>query len=243
MPANARSGQSVELFNDWHRRPGRTHSVGDTKFSHDRGFYETPFEVILTTATPGATIVYTTDGSMPSVSHGIVGNMVLVDKTTVLRVMAYKPGATSTNVDTHTYIFPTTVKEQATLPFDYPAPFRSFNMTPYADLDVGIDPDVVNTSNQREFVEGLTSIPTLSIVMDVDHLFNESQGLYFGKGPLTHPASVELLYPSKFSDLEGFQVDCGVRAHSWWHPKEKNSFRLVFSKDFGPGMLRVSVYR
>ena len=152
--------------------------------------------------------------------------------------MAYKPGARSTNVDTHTYIFPTTVKEQATLPFDYPAPFRSFNMTPYADLDVGIDPDVVNTSNQREFVEGLTSIPTLSIVMDVDHLFNESQGLYFGKGPLTHPASVELLYPSKFSDLEGFQVDCGVRAHSWWHPKEKNSFRLVFSKDFGPGMLR-----
>ena len=37
VPANARLGQSVELFNDWHRRPGRTHSVGDTKFSHDRG--------------------------------------------------------------------------------------------------------------------------------------------------------------------------------------------------------------
>ena len=99
------------------------------------------------------------------------------------------------------------MKEQATLPFDYPAPFRSFNMAPYTDLDVdvGIDPDVVNTSNEREFVEGLTSIPTLSIVMDVDHLFSESQGLYFGKGPLTHPASVELLYPSKFSDFEGFQ--------------------------------------
>ena len=245
-PANARLGQSVELFNDWHRRPGRTYSVGDTKFSHDRGFYETPFEVILTTATPDATIVYTTDGSKPSVSHGIVGNKVLVDKTTILRVMAYKPGATSTNVDTHTYIFPTTVKEQATLPFDYPAPFRSFNMAPYTDLDVGIDPDVVNTSNQREFVEGLTSIPTLSIVMDVDHLFNESQGLYLtritngdgDKDPLTRPTSVELLYPSKFSDFEGFQVDCGIRMHSSALPKEKRSFRLVFSKDFGPGMLR-----
>ena len=79
-PANARLGQSVELFNDWHRRPGRTHSVGDTKFSHDRGFYETPFEVTLTTDTPGATIVYTTDGGKPSVSHGIVGNKVLVEK-------------------------------------------------------------------------------------------------------------------------------------------------------------------
>ena len=239
-------GQSVEFFNDWHRRPGRTHSVGDTKFSHDRGFYENPFEVIITTVTPGATIVYTTDGSKPSVSHGIVGNKVLVGKTTVLRAMAYKPGARSTNVDTHTYIFPTTVKEQATLPFDYPAPFRSSNMAPYADLDLGIDPDVVNTSNQREFVEGLTSIPTLSIVMDGDHLFNESQGLYFtkianrgdNKGPLTRPASVELLYPSEFSDFEGFQVDCGIRMHSSALPKEKRSFRLVFSKDFGPGMLR-----
>ncbi len=233
--AHKRLRQSVEFFNDWHRRTGRTHSVGDTKFSHDRGFYENPFEVTITTATPGATIVYTTDGSKPSVSHGIVGNKVLVGKTTVLRAMAYKPGARSTNVDTHTYIFPTTVKEQATLPFDYPALFRSSNMAPYADLDLGIDPDVVNTSNQREFVEGLTSIPTLSIVMDGDHLFNESQGLYSKK---THPASVELLYPSKFSDFEGFQVDCGIRAHSWWHLKEKNSFRLVFNKDFGPGMLR-----
>ena len=116
-------------------------------------------------------------------------------------------------------------------------------MTPYADLDVGIDPDVVNTSNEREFVEGLTSIPTLSIVMDVDHLFNESQGLYFGKGPLTHPASVELLYPSKFSDLEGFQVDCGVKAHSWGHPKEKNSFRLVFSKEFRSRNVEIPFFR
>ena len=234
-------GQSVEIFNDWHRRAGRAHSVGDTKFSHDRGFYEDPFEVIITTATPGATIVYTTDGSKPSVSHGIVGNKVLVGKTTVLRAMAYKPDARSTNVDTHTYIFPAKVKEQATLPFDYPAPFRSFNMAPYADLDLGIDPDVVNTSNQREFVEGLTSIPTLSIVMDGDHLFNESHGLYFEKGPLTRPASVELLYPSKFSDFEGFQVDCGIRKQGHrliYRSREKRSFRLVFSKDFGPGMLR-----
>ena len=138
------------------------------------------------------------------------------------------------------------MKEQATLPFDYPAPSRSFSIALYADLDIGIDPDVVNTSNQREFVEGLTSIPTLSIVMNGDHLFNESYGLYFtkisnrsdNKGPLTRPASVELLYPSKFSDFEGFQVDCGIRAHSRVFPKEKRSFRLVFSKDFGPGMLR-----
>ena len=231
-------GQAVALFNEWHRRAGRTRAVGDTKFSHDRGFYEDPLEVTIATATPGATIVYTTDGSEPSASNGIVGDKVVVEKTTVLRAMAYKPGARSTNVDTHTYLFPTTVKKQATLPFDYPAPFRSFNMAPRADLDLEIDPDVVNTSNELEFVEGLTSIPTLSVVMDAEHLFGESQGLYFQEGALTRPASVELLYPGTFPDFEGFQVDCGIRAHSVTRASEKRSFRLIFNKDFGPGMLR-----
>ena len=231
-------GQAVDLFNEWHRRAGRTRWVGDTKFSHDRGFYESPFEVTIATATPGATIVYTTDGSEPSASNGTIGDKVFVDSTTVLRAMAYKRGSKSTNVDTHTYIFPTNVKEQATLPFDCPAPFRSFNMAPRRDLDLEIDPDVVNTSNQREFVEGLTSIPTLSVVMDEDHLFSESGGLYFQKGALTRPASVELLYPETFPDFEGFQIDCGIRAHSVTQAREKRSFRLSFSKDYGPGMLR-----
>jgi len=39
--------------------------VADTKFSHDRGFYEAPFEVTITCETPGAEIYYTTDGSAP----------------------------------------------------------------------------------------------------------------------------------------------------------------------------------
>src|SRR5690606_18128681 len=41
--------------------------VSDTSFSVDRGFYDTPFQVEVTTGTPGATIVYTTDGSEPTV--------------------------------------------------------------------------------------------------------------------------------------------------------------------------------
>ena len=233
-----RVAQAVDSFNDWNRNVSGTTSAGDTKFSHDRGFYENPIEVTIATSTPGATIVYTTDGGEPSPSNGIVGDKVLVDRTTVLRAMAYKDGARSTNVDTHTYIFPKTVEAQTT----FPSTTRPFGMAPRRDLDLGIDPDVVNTSNQRgEFVEGLTSIPTLSIVMDGDYLFNETQGLYFDKGALTRPASVELLYPSKFSDFEGFQVDCEVRIHGHraiYPFREKRSFRLIFKKDVGPGMLR-----
>ena len=239
-------GRTVALFNEWHRQTKQVPSarsdpeaVGDTKFSHDRGFYKRPFEVSIATATPGATIVYTTDGSEPSPSNGNVGDRVFVDDTTVLRAMAYKDGATWTNVDTHTYIFPARVREQTTLPFDYPSPLGSYNFAPRPDLDLEIDPDIVNSRNHREFVEGLTSLPTLSVVMDVDHLFDAGRGLYFEKGELTRSASVELIYPGTFPDFEGFQVDSGIRAHSQQgHPLEKRSFRLVFNKEYGPGMLR-----
>ncbi len=44
--------------------------VADTKFSHDRGYFSAPFELTITTATPGATIIYTLDGTPPSADNG-----------------------------------------------------------------------------------------------------------------------------------------------------------------------------
>ncbi|MDB4297067.1 chitobiase/beta-hexosaminidase C-terminal domain-containing protein, partial [Akkermansiaceae bacterium] len=41
-------------------------------FDVDRGFFDAPFTVTISTATPGATIAYTTDGSEPSLSNGIL---------------------------------------------------------------------------------------------------------------------------------------------------------------------------
>ena len=44
--------------------------VRDTAFSTDRGFYTDPITVEITTATAGASIRYTTDGSEPTPTHG-----------------------------------------------------------------------------------------------------------------------------------------------------------------------------
>ena len=44
--------------------------VRDVHFSVDRGFYDTPFTLDITDTTPGATIVYTLDGSVPTLTHG-----------------------------------------------------------------------------------------------------------------------------------------------------------------------------
>lgn len=81
--------------------------VGDTSFSVDRGIYESAFNLEITTETEGASIRYTTDGSLPSESSGeIYTGPISIDDTTVVRAIAYKEGYRSTNVDTQSYIFP-----------------------------------------------------------------------------------------------------------------------------------------
>jgi len=85
--------------------------VADTKFSHNRGFYDTSFSVTIATETEGATIYYTLDGSEPyDISGRSLRGMVYTDpipinETTCLRAIAIKHGWKPTDVDTHTYIF------------------------------------------------------------------------------------------------------------------------------------------
>ncbi len=80
--------------------------VADTRFSADRGFYDAPFSVAITTQTSNAEIRYTIDGSAPTEEGGVLYTVpVLIERTTVLRAAAFKAGLEPTNVDTHTYIF------------------------------------------------------------------------------------------------------------------------------------------
>ena len=84
--------------------------VDDTSFSVDRGIYESAFDLEITTNTQGASIRYTTDGSLPSETFGeIYTGPIMIDDTTVVRAIAYKEGYRSTNVDTQSYIFPADV--------------------------------------------------------------------------------------------------------------------------------------
>lgn len=81
--------------------------VGDTRFSVDRGIHQSPFDLEITTLTEGASIRYTTDGSLPSENSGLLySGPIPISGTTVIRALAYKEGYQSTNVDTQTYLFP-----------------------------------------------------------------------------------------------------------------------------------------
>lgn len=80
--------------------------VEDTKFSVDRGFYEAPIQVAITTNVPDAQIRYTTDGTPPSETEGtLYTGPITISETSVLRAIGYKAGFRSTGIDTHTYVF------------------------------------------------------------------------------------------------------------------------------------------
>jgi hypothetical protein len=87
--------------------------VDDPKFSHEHGFYTTPFSVTLATETKDAVIYYTLDGSEPYDTTGrgrapsgmFYTDPILITTTTNLRAKAIKPGWKLSNVRTKEYVF------------------------------------------------------------------------------------------------------------------------------------------
>ncbi len=225
--------------------PGLLGFVGDTVFSIDRGYYETPFEVEIATATPGATIRYTTDGSAPTETTGTVyAGAISIQTTTMLRAAAYKDGFGSTDVDTQTYIFAADVVKQTGAGFP-----TSWVGTP---ADYGMDPNVVNDARYKNMIaQDLQTIPALSIVMKTDDLFG-ARGIYSnseGRGDAwERPCSIELIVPegSHIAAEKSFQENCGVRIYGYgWRPHsstKKHAFRLIFRREYGAAKLKAKFF-
>ncbi len=223
--------------------PGQTNAeemlgkVADTRFSVRRGFFNEPFQLTITTTTPDAEIRYTTDGSLPSLSHGTrFSGPIPIGGTTVLRAAAFKPGYRPTDVDTQTYLFPADVEHQAGAGFPSTWGDRDGKAVP---ADYAMDPEIAaRLTGQDPLKRSLLALPSLSLVMDPLDLFGQEAGIY------CHPmesgrawerrTSVELLNPD---GSRGFQVNCGIRIQGGWsrRPEEspKHSFRLIFDADQG----------
>lgn len=171
-PGQANSGGGVAAF------------CADTQFDVDRGFYDAPFTLNITCATPGATIAYTVNGNVPTPTHGTQVPAadaastpvatINITGTTIIRARAWKPGLGMANVDTHTYIFAGQVLSQT-------GPLPSMNLTAHdtypwgttggslrspAGPDWEVDPAVVNnaTAGNRFTAEDLKRMPVVSVV-------------------------------------------------------------------------------
>ena len=219
--------------------------VADTKFSRDRGFYDTPFYLTIATETEGAFIFYTLDGSEPDdlespsrSPNGIVyTGPVLINRTTCVRAKAVKPGWMSSNTDTHTYIFLDDVIRQPRTPAGFPSSWGG------TSADYEMDPDIVNDARYSGNIKNaLTSIPTMSVVMQQEDMFGTEGILSNPNADREKPASVELTYPD--GTQEGFQVNCGIKiiGGASRSMSKKNSFRLLFKGIYGPSKLRFPLF-
>ena len=218
--------------------PGAIDVVADTKFSRERGFYDAPFLVSITTETEGAAIHYTTDGSTPTEVRGQpYTGPIPITKTTALRAMAFKPGWISTNVDTQTYIFLAYVISQPANPAGFPATWGS------TTADYAMDSRVVNDTRYKNLMRSsLLSLPTISIVTDLNNLFGAT-GIYDNSTRAgvawERPASIEWINPD---GTTGFHVNAGLRIYGGdpfrgMSLTRKKSFRLLFKRQYGPAKL------
>lgn len=220
---------------------GVTGFVGDTAFDLDRGFYDEAIEVVITTATAGARIYYTVDGSVPGEANGtLYAGPVPVVTTTTLRAVAVADEMVASNVDTQTYVFTADVLGQDGV--GLPNPPRPTT----SDWDYEMDPEIVGDMRFSELEDDLKALRTLSVVLPVEGLWGRA-GIYANptrQGVSWERAcSVEILDPGNPGD--NYQQDGGIRmqgAGSRFRNVGKKSMRLVFRNAYGDGKLNYPLF-
>jgi hypothetical protein len=220
------------------------------------GFYDTAQSVSLSTATSGATIRYTTDGSTPSATNGSVyTGPVSISGTTTLRAVATKSGSLSVPDRTWSYLFIDDVINQANngnAPAGWPSSWGA-NVVDYGiDLDVfeaegGGSSAAQIAAGKQAVKDALLAIPSWSITTDLDNLFDPTTGIYANAEndgiAWERASSVEQLNPD---GSEGFQVNAGLRirgASSRSPNNPKHSFKLFFRGEYGDSTLDYDVFK
>ena len=202
------------------------------EFSHNRGFYEAPFDLTLTTTAAGADIYYTTDASDPSPSNGtLYSNPINITTTATICAGAFTATEGPFKSNTSTFLFLDDVLDQPNNPAGYPNRWQSNVVADYA-FDKSVAPDA-------ELKAALRALPTVSLVMEIDDWFDQSTGIYSnsvnGRGPdWERPVSAEFF---GFPHGQEAQVNCGVRIFgnaSRATSRKKHNMRIVFRSSYGP---------
>lgn len=238
--------------------------VKDTKFSTNRGFYDFPFDLEITSATHGAVIRYTLDGSLPTPTNGTTySGPITINTTTNVRAIASLDSRNfiPTNVDTHTYIFPNHVGSQneANLVAKGWAPNWGYDneVGRIIPADYDMDPRVVNDELKLRgpgysLRDALLDIPSVSLtLLQEDFVRTRTGTSTFPRSLYGTPrernfepvCSIEYLLPN---GGRGFQEDCKVETHgnSSRRPArmQKHSLRLTFTTQVGVGKLRYNLF-
>jgi hypothetical protein len=228
----------------------------DIEFSVQSGFFENPFNMILSSADASLNITYTLDGSNPQNSTtGITSDQpvtVLIDPESIIgrpvtpsvivRASVSKPGYKPAISASRTYIFADKVKTQKWPGGDWPSTQINGQL-----IDLEMDPDVVNNPvYSGQIISSLLSIPSISIITDLKNLFDPASGIYVnatGHGlEWERECSTELINPD---GTPGFSVNAGLRIRGGWsrnYDFPKHAFRLFFREKYGNDKLRYPLF-
>ncbi len=99
---------------------GMTEVTPQPSVSVSRGYFAEPFEVIVSSQDPGATIRYSLNGAEPTTFSSAYTGPLTIDQTTALRVSASASGKVSSKTVTHSYIFLDQILDQPSPPYDNP---------------------------------------------------------------------------------------------------------------------------
>ncbi len=235
--------------------PGAVNIISGTNqltppvFSVSHGYYDETFLLEITAENLNSNIYYTTNGSVPDPENGIsYTDPVSVTTTTVIRAVSVI-GEYQSPVSTSSYLFIDDIIRQPNDPPGYPDIWGEYYESDgVATADYEMDPEIQRDREYRNLLEdAFLSLPALSIVTDIDHLFShnpnpDSGGIYIytgnygsdpGKG-WERPVSIEVFNAEEGLD---FQENAGLELNGFAsrlaEKTPKHSFRISFKEKYG----------
>lgn len=229
------------------------------EFSHTRGFYNETFFLTLTANPVDADIRYTTDGTKPDRTAGILyTGPIEISEITTIRAVAYEDSTSVSDVRTHSFVFPADVltQDNSGVPEELHDMDHVFWTEEFDMSDV--------TQTEEEVIDALLDLPTIFISAPWDSIFgiagiHRGQNLENEGGQSGDPndpnwielveCSAEMIYPSNYKggQFKNWQENCGIKiqggASRWQNGNmdHKQSFTLEFQTKYGAGKLKNNI--
>ncbi len=238
-------------------------SAKEVVFNKKHGVITKPFFLTMSvdggTLGEGECIRYSRLGNVPGSTSSTYTEKIRIDKTTVIRAAIFKGDEMVSGVTTATYVIPSATLNQTNTPSGYPTTWGAYaSIKGTAKADYEMDPEMTGDENLKsKITEGLSAIPTLSIVTDKDNFFSkeldeQTGGIYIYTGAPVgsgegrdweRPISMELFGGSYGHDIT---IDCGIKIHGGHsrlaEKNPKHSLRLMFKSNYGPSKLKYKVF-
>lgn len=225
-------------------------------FSVGRGFFDAPFNLLLTTSLPGATIRYTADGSEPTAVNGqLYSRPIPITNTAFIRAIVLAVNHLPSRTRTHSYIYLDSVLTQPDNPPGFPSTWGTGanfpgNIIPaYYLMDqdpLRVNPDdsgsPIDPEKLQRLKNGLRQLPVVSLVLHRDDMFGVN-GLYprstsGNKSPNEKACSLEMLLPDGSTAFTaGGGIDLHGNASRDPFKSPKHGFKLNFKGEYGEATL------